>query len=141
MDNKFMTAYEQELWTENQSLKSQLAEQEVTIREFLKSKQNEPSTCKTLEAKITSFREILMEKLYESEYNQMREIFKEHVDKILLIDINLLPNIKEFGITFDGNEKSNSDQFQKIANCIISDEIMKTYDNFFDIKVENSGKI
>ena len=98
MDNKFMTAYEQELWTENQSLRSQLAEQEKLIREFLKSKENEPSTCKTLEAKITSFREILMEKLYESDYNQMREIFKEHADKILLIDINLLSNLKEVGV-------------------------------------------
>lgn len=141
MNNKFMTELEVEQDKEIQLLKSQLAEQEVTIREFLKSKQNEPSTCKTLEAKITSFREILMEKLYESEYNQMHEIFKEHVNKILLIDVNLLPNLKEFGINFDGDEKSNSDQFQKIANCIISDEIMKTYDNFFDIKVENSGKI
>lgn len=56
MDNKFMTSYEEELFLENQQLKSQLAEQEVLLREFIQSRNEEPSKCKSLEAKILGFR-------------------------------------------------------------------------------------
>lgn len=40
MDNKFMTSREEELFLENQQLKSQLAAQEVELREFMKSSEN-----------------------------------------------------------------------------------------------------
>lgn len=80
MDNKFMTAYEQELWTENQLLKSQLAEQEVTIREFLKSKQNEPSACKVLEAKILLYRNFLLGQLSYYELEELVDYFDRYFD-------------------------------------------------------------
>lgn len=80
MNNKFMTELEVEQDKEIQLLKSQLAEQEVTIREFLKSKQNEPSACKALEAKILSYRTILLSQLSYFELEGLIDDFDGYFD-------------------------------------------------------------
>ena len=83
MDNKFMTSREEELFLENQQLKSQLAEQEVLLREFIQSTNEKPSRYKLLTAKVLDFRaKFPQNALYEGIIAEYDEHFNIKINEV-----------------------------------------------------------